>query len=1051
MFKRDRRAPGIGLSLLIALLGLTTSVMRGATFLVRPQVAVTGTSHRDLLRVQAQVRAPRQLHVLAVRAHFQHDELATTTGDGSFDLRSTDGVSIDPPPHNRTYFDNQLRALSNYYTTVSNGKLTLSWELYPLSEEESYQLPHDMKYYSGAGDPVSKEVGWAHLLADAVQVADSMDHIDFAQFHCYIVFHAGVGADFELDLDPTPYDIQSAFLNLSTLRSALAGGDPSYPGIAVNNGQYFVQEGIILPETESQEGYEIGLLGPMAMLFGAQLGLPSLNDTQRNRPGVGRWSLMDQGSMNLQGLVPAQPCAWSKVFLGWEEPVVLRGFQENVRVASALAKSAPRIYKIPIDAKEYFLVENRQRDVNRDGRIVCTDALGRRVEILEDGRLLPVGWSGTIVRVDEYDFGLPGSGILIWHVDERVIEDGYADNRVNVDREHRGVDLVECDAAQDIGYYFGFPTYGYDAGDYWDPWWRDNESHKVANSAAEVVFGPSSMPSSQAYSGARTGITLTAFSSLDSVMSFDLRHEMFATGFPQFVGADRGYAGLAAAPLSASGDTTLLVAATNDGRIFAWLGDGSKAIGNQEKNWYRSLSGDTIWHQVALFAQWPQEIAHPPAVGDLNGDGRAEVVAVFVNGDIVAWQVADNDNEGRGDIAAVATIGCRPTCDLMLSSSVAPRLYIGTEKGEVHAFSWRDGGLSRDWSTTLFAEATTGLALAEQGVVATSSAADVALVSPCGETVWYYASPGDGLWSEPVLADINGDGALEAIVVQGGGAIFSLRLSDGSLLAGSGKAPDGIAPGVAAGDVDGDGSPEVVVRTATGLYAYEATGVVTNDVWAKFPPHPAEGHLPSPPVVSDVNGDGSADVVAYLPNRGVSALARHGQILPEWLFPVGDMVPVAPVVCDVEGDGTVELLVLSNDGFLYAWRTAGRCLASSLPWPQHRADASHQGVLRVFTVPQPQKGRLFVDRSVYCYPNPSEGQKVFVRYQLREAVDRVEVRVYDLLGELVAVLPASSYAVGDNEVEWRIEQVQAGVYLARVEAKKGAHRQVEFVRIAVVK
>ncbi|MGQ9855100.1 MAG: hypothetical protein ACUVTG_17070, partial [Candidatus Oleimicrobiaceae bacterium] len=120
MFKRDRQAGGIGLSLLMAMLGLTTSVMRGATPLVRPQVAVTGTSHRDLLGVQTQVRAPRQLHVLAVRAHFQHDELATTTGDGSFDLRSTAGVSIDPPPHNRTYFDHQLRALSNYYTTVSN-------------------------------------------------------------------------------------------------------------------------------------------------------------------------------------------------------------------------------------------------------------------------------------------------------------------------------------------------------------------------------------------------------------------------------------------------------------------------------------------------------------------------------------------------------------------------------------------------------------------------------------------------------------------------------------------------------------------------------------------------------------------------------------------------------------------------------------------------------------------------------------------------------------------------------------------------------------------
>ncbi len=1051
MFNRERQVRGIGLLLEMALLGLMAGVLAGATPSVRPQVVVTGTSHRDLLGVQSKVRAPRHLHVLALRAQFQRDELATTTGDGTFDLRSAAGVSIDPPPHNRTYFDQQLRALSNYYRTVSNGKVTMSWEVYPPGEEESYQLPHDMKYYSGAGDAAGKEVGWARLLADAVQAADSLDHIDFAQFHCYIVFHAGVGADFELDLDPTPYDIQSAFVNLSTLRSALAGGDPTYPGIAVNNAHHFVQEGIILPETESQEGYEIGLLGPMAMLFGAQLGLPSLNDTQRNRPGVGRWCLMDQGSMNLQGLVPAQPCAWSKVFLGWEEPVVLTGLQLNVRVAAGLARSAPRIYKIPIDAKEYFLIENRQRDVNRDGRVVGADALGRRVEILEDGRLLPVGWSGTIVKVDEYDFGLPGSGILIWHIDERVIEAGCADNRVNVNIEHRGVDLEECDAAQDIGYYFGFPTFGYDAGDYWDPWWGDNESHKVANSASEVVFGPTTMPNSQAYSGARTGITLTSFSTLDSVMSFDLRHDMFVTGFPQFVAVDRRWAGLAAAPLSATGDSTLLVAATNDGRLFAWYGDGNKAISNQDSSWYCSLSGDTIWHQVALFAQWPQEVAHPPAVGDVNGDGRAEVVAAFVNGDIVAWRVADNDKDGRADIAALATVGGRPTSDLMLSSSGTPRLYVGTERGELHAFSWRDGGLSHNWSVALFVEPTTGIALADQGVVATSSAAEVVLVNGAGETVWRHAPPGKGLWSEPVLADVDGDGVLEAMVVQGGGAVFSLRTSDGSLLAGAGRAPEGIVPGVAAGDVDDDGSPEVVVRAASGLYAYEATGVVTNDVWAKFPRDAEEDDVPSPPVVSDVSGDGGADIVAYLPTKGVGALGRRGEILPEWLRPVGHSVSVAPVVYDLDGDGALELLVLSDDGFLYAWRTAGRRLASSLPWPQHRADAAHQGVLRVPTAPRPREGRLFVDRSVYCYPNPSEGSRVFVRYQLKEAVDRVDVRVYDLLGELVAQIPGASSAVGDNEVEWGIEQVQAGVYLARVEAKKGGRRQVEFVRIAVVK
>jgi M6 family metalloprotease-like protein len=1014
-------------------------------------MVVTGAPEQDLLGLKSGQRGPRHLRILALRVQFQRDELATTTGDGTFDLRTATGVAIDPPPHNRTYFENQLRALAHYYRNVSNRMLTLSWEIWPQGEEESYQLPREMKYYSGSGDAAAKENGWAHLLADAVQAADSAGEIDFSQLDCLMVFHAGVGADFELDLDPTPYDIQSAFVNLSTLRAALGGGDPHYRGIPVNQGRAVVQEGIILPETESQEGYEIGLLGPMAMLFGAQLGLPSLNDTDKNRPGIGRWGLMDQGSMNLQGLVPAQPCAWSKVFLGWEEPVEVCGYQSSLPLAAALAKSAPRIYKVPIDAKEYFLVENRQRDVNRDGRVVCRDALGRRVEILEDGRLLPTGWSGTIVQVDEYDFGLPGSGILIWHIDERVIEAGYAENRVNVDAEHRGVDLEECDAAQDIGYYFGFPTYGYDAGDHWDPWWSGNESHKKANSSAEVIFGPSTMPNSRAYSGADTRIVLSSFSDLDSVMTFAVRHEALVPGFPRYFGAEQGSAGLAVAPLRPESDTTLIVAATHDGQLFAWYGDGSRVIVNDAKKCSVTLSGDTLCQEVALFAEWPQQMAGAPALGDVDGDGRVEVLAAFASGEAVAWHVVDGDHDGRADLASAIRMSSTPTSELMLVSGGKPCAYIGTVSGVLQAFSWQNGGLATEWSLPLFSEPVTGLAWTGQQVVATSAGGGVALVSGAGETVWRQSPRGSARWSEPILADTDGDGLQEVIVVQAYGTLFLLRLEDGALVSGPGPSRGPALSGAAAGDLDGDGTPEVVLATTTGLYGYEPSALVANDLSAPLSPGSPPELLPSPAVIGDVDGDGALEFVAYMPDKGVAAFAQRGKTSPELVFSVGEKVTVAPALHDLDGDGRLELLAMSSDGYLYAWRTDGRTEASSVPWPQYRGNASHHGRLVLPTVPKKKRGRLFVDKSVYCYPNPSAGDRVFLRYQLVEPVELVGIRVYDLLGELVAELRGTVHSTGDNEVEWRLDQVQAGVYLGRFEAVKGNTRQVEFVRIAVVR
>ena len=91
---------------------------------------------------------------------------------------------------------------------------------------------------------------------------------------------------------------------------------------------------------------------------------------------------------------------------------------------------------MPITPYEYFLIENRSTDHDEDGLNVVQGA------------------SGVIIEVDDYDYDIPGPGILIWHIDERIIAAGLAANAVNTDPARRGVDLEEADGAQDIGELF---------------------------------------------------------------------------------------------------------------------------------------------------------------------------------------------------------------------------------------------------------------------------------------------------------------------------------------------------------------------------------------------------------------------------------------------------------------------------------------------------------------------------------------------------------------------------------------------------------------------
>jgi hypothetical protein len=85
------------------------------------------------------------INVLVLRYNFQYETTddPNTTGRGHMNLTRLETVQdtlgyldsmghfIDPPPHDSAYFDAHMRALRLYWETVSDGKITLTWEVYP--------------------------------------------------------------------------------------------------------------------------------------------------------------------------------------------------------------------------------------------------------------------------------------------------------------------------------------------------------------------------------------------------------------------------------------------------------------------------------------------------------------------------------------------------------------------------------------------------------------------------------------------------------------------------------------------------------------------------------------------------------------------------------------------------------------------------------------------------------------------------------------------------------------------------------------------------------
>ena len=498
------------------------------------------------------------LRVCGIRVAFQEDDFASTTGNGKFLLES-DGIdcdtyTLDPPPHDRGYFESQLAAVHSYFDAVSYGKFGINLEgshVYPAGVNESYTLSQPMNYYNPYNEYDIQEKRLTELFRDAVTEPYTMDQINFSSYDLVVVFHAGIGQDFSLPfLDPTPEDIPSTYVDQAMIQDHLGVSSISFNGSEI-------EHGILLPESQNHllfdiaqsmfSGvsepceYQYGLTGTFALMIGFAVGLPPLWNIETGESGIGIFGLMDQGSNNGRGIVPSPPTSWTRMYAGWESPTYA-DFGTSIKLAS---RNENQLVHISINESEYFLIENRDNTV-RDGisldsiRYLMGENSGANeyppyIEVLQDSTGIEKNENGVVISVPNYDIGLPASGLLIWHIDETIIYAGLNDYSVNRNLSRLGVDLEEADGAQDIGFpsifMFNDPTAGY----FGDVWFKGNSQYELANPGMEGMspeFGPFTHPSTAANDGSSTFIRIGDISRASDTMSFTVSNSYVLDGYP---------------------------------------------------------------------------------------------------------------------------------------------------------------------------------------------------------------------------------------------------------------------------------------------------------------------------------------------------------------------------------------------------------------------------------------------------------------------------------------------------------------------------------------
>jgi hypothetical protein len=1021
------------------------------------------------------------VRVLAVMVQFRSDKDTLTSGNGTFDISNKyKDTTVDAPPHDKQYFTSHLKFLQNYYKKVSDGKVNIEFFI----PDKVYTLPDSMRKYSPPkGSDYSK---LADLAVDSWTLVDKESpEIDFSQYDCFFIFHAGSGKDIDLasiyGSDPTPYDLPSLTFNLTSFKKYLGS---SFDGIPVDGGKVKIQNSSILPESEYRElqSYgvttlvELSINGLIVSSLAGYLGLPDLFNTDNGGTAIGRFGLMDgQAIFSYNGLFPPEPSAWEKIYLGWVTPITVQnGLNEFNAIAHRTdgVQANSQIYKVPISDKEYFLVECRYRDPGNNGLNIKSEVRGVQKEfhINKDTTMFDQFGTvslvnGVLTDVDDYDWSLPSGydyknnklngGILIWHIDENVIESGILTNSINNNIDHRGVDLEEADGAQDIGRtYTDFTAAsGSENGTALDFWYNDLSYYSKDSTLRPVYtnsFSPTSNPNSRSYYGANSHISIYDFSLQGPSMTFKVKIGDDAVtllkGYPIKLDVDNNLQ-LSNADLKGDNSQQLLVNSKGNLKILDVEGN--------------NLASNDL-SSIKNFAVFKEPLKNDQLVVDKIGSTHSLEVYNYTNN--LSKVFEQNISSALTDSFFIFT-SAYVSSTTSGSNSASRIKVLNKSNGIISHIGYSDNKFYYSSADTIKSSKPIKSII---GIDNASLLGDRYYFSLSDKSIYVYENEAIKLSDNQEiknllvgkigtswLSDIaflvynNTANTLSLNYYPYFGAVFPANTSsnnESKTLFNNvcSNCWSNVSPVVFA-DIDNDLLSDFVFTFFDKLYAYNIHGTLLDNFPITFKTAASNVR----PIIADINGDSRNEIVVASADGNLYAYNEKGKLLDGFPISIGSKPLITPVFFKVKD--SIGLAVINSEGYLYAWKLNGKYNPDKIAWSgdyaNERMSGSQAETKQILTVKSSEylpKGRA------YNYPNPVYGSSTKIRYYLSDN-SNVKIKIFDLSGETVKDFSVTGVGGVDNEVEWDVSRIQSGVYLAQIKADSGSKSSSVVIKIAVIK
>ena len=378
----------------------------------------------------------------------------------------SDNVAAAGAVTDTAYFRNLLfsvntpgKSLNDFYQENSYGKVTVTGDVIGwLRMPQTYAFYVDGERGLGAYPQNAQK-----LAEDALAAADAAG-VNFALYDNdgngfldgFFVVHAGPGFEETGNVN----QIHSHKWQISSTQNR--------DGVFISN--YTMQ-----PE-EQGNGLPVNI-GVFCHEFGHFYGLPDLYDTDGSSQGLDKWVLMAAGNYaRADGSSPAHFSAWSKMQLGWLTPMrPLTNITGAIIPQIESDSVAYRLWTNGTLSNQYFLVENRQK-----------------------------------VGFDTY---LPGSGLLIYHVDDNITTNTPNNNEWypgHTSFGHYRLALEQADGLWELEKSSGTGPLAADNG---DPW---------PGSVLKTSFDDLSLPSTRDYTSVPTQVAVWDISPSGPTMTANL-------------------------------------------------------------------------------------------------------------------------------------------------------------------------------------------------------------------------------------------------------------------------------------------------------------------------------------------------------------------------------------------------------------------------------------------------------------------------------------------------------------------------------------------------